>query len=80
LQFAGYRNCSHYVDGETDRPMPDVDRCGVVQIRPDGWHLIPVDADQAARRAFMSLLNVYPFTRDDSRIGAPLPVPEGMPS
>jgi hypothetical protein len=80
LQLAAYRGCSHWVDGETDRPMPDVDRCGVVHIRPDGWHLIPVEADATALRAFMSLLTVYPFTLDDSRIGAPLPVPEGTPA
>lgn len=80
LQLAGYRAASHYVDGETDLPMPEVDRCGVVQIHADGWHLIPIDVDSAAERAFMALLAVYPFTRNDDRIGAPLPVPEGIAS
>jgi hypothetical protein len=78
LQLAAYRGATHYVDGDADIPMPEVDRCGVVQIRPDGWHLFPVEADADAQRAFMALLTVYPFTRDDSRIGAPLPIPEGV--
>lgn len=76
LQLAGYAGCTHYVDGETDRPMPEIDRAGVVQIKPDGWHLFPVDLSQDVRRAFSALLTVYPTMRGVDAVGAPLPVPE----
>lgn len=78
LQMAGYLGCTHYVDGETDRKMPTIDRVGIVQIKADHWHLFPVDVTQDTRRAFSALLTLYPVRRGPSQIGAPLPVPESV--
>lgn len=78
LQMAGYLGATHYVNGEADTPFPAIDRVGIVQIKSNHWHLFPVTVDEPAQRAFSALLSIYPVRRGTTRVGAPLPVPEGV--
>lgn len=58
LQLAGYRYAEHVVvDGET-QPMPEVDRCGVIWVRADGYDLIPFEAGPAEFRQFLYVRQV----------------------
>lgn len=55
LQLAPYRCAERMVDPVTgeDRPMIDVDRCGIVQIYKDGtYRLVPVEADEPEYEVF----------------------------
>lgn len=54
-QLAPYRCAERMVDPITgeDRPMIDVDRCGIVQIYKDGtYRLVPVEADEPEYEIF----------------------------
>lgn len=79
LQQSGYRYTTHMhnEDGSEDLPMLEVDRVGIVWIRPDGWDVFPVRATAETFRAFVSLIPVYRFTRlkDTDVIAAPIPKP-----
>jgi hypothetical protein len=65
LQLAGYRYADFYLgaDGE-ELPMPEVDRCGCVWLRADGYDLIPVEADEEAWRTFLYAQEVAHFTQE----------------
>lgn len=47
LQLAAYRYATHYIgdDGEP-HPMPEVDWCGVIHVRADGYDVYPIRADE----------------------------------
>jgi hypothetical protein len=54
LQLAAYRNAETYLGPDAqEHPMPEVDRCGVVWIRADGYDLFPVQADVDTFRTFL---------------------------
>lgn len=57
LQLAGYRYGEVMlvtIDGEqTEIPMPQVTRCGVLWVRSDGYDLVPVTAGPAEFRVFL---------------------------
>lgn len=78
LQLAAYRHADFVgmADG-TEEPVPLVDRCGVLHLTPDGYHLIPVQAGEAELRFFRYVREVRSFLVDHSRdvIGAPLTAP-----
>jgi len=58
LQLAGYRYAEHaLIDGETV-PMPQVERCGVIWVRADGYDLIPFEAGPAEFRQFLYVRQV----------------------
>lgn len=53
LQLAAYRYADRYLDADGHpQDMPDVDVCGVIWVRADGYDLVPVQADHAALTAF----------------------------
>lgn len=78
LQATAYARATHVVVGELDEPMPRVDRCAALWVRPDAWELVPVKSDEATWNAFRYCLRVAAWLgqpRDDI-VGAPYPVPE----
>jgi hypothetical protein len=59
LQLAGYRNAETYIgaDGE-EHPIPEVDQCGVVWLRSDGYDLFPLEAGPDEFRIFLYALGI----------------------
>lgn len=58
LQLAGYRFAESMIDGETEIPMPQVDWCGVVWVRADGYDVYRFEADEAVHRVFLYAMQV----------------------
>jgi hypothetical protein len=83
LQLAAYRNATHLQvetkDGLADWPMPKVDECAALWVRPDGYELRPVRADAAAYLVFRSMLPVADWAswKPEQSIYDPVPVPAG---
>jgi hypothetical protein len=81
LQLAAYRHATH-VQVETpdelaDWPMPQVDECAALWVRPDGYELRPVRADRAVYDVFLAMRPVAAWSgwkREDS-VYDPVPVP-----
>ena len=76
LQAAAYRYASHMQGSNPaadDVPMVPVSSCGIVHVRPDGWQLIPVKADNETWQAFLATIPLYHFIRQarEAIIGAP---------
>jgi hypothetical protein len=62
LQLAAYRHAEVWLDDDgTGYDMPEVDMCGGVHVRADGYSLIPVEADVAQHRAFLYVAQVAQF-------------------
>jgi len=59
LQLAGYRYAETYIgaDGE-EHPMPEIDRCGVLWLRSDGYDFIPVDVGRDEFKVFLYTLGI----------------------
>jgi hypothetical protein len=68
LQLSAYRNGEFIglADG-TEAPMPQVDSCAVLHLRPDGYSLVPVVADEEVFRAFLFVREVFRFQESISR-------------
>ena len=64
LQLAAYQRAEAYIgpDGE-EKPMPQVERCGCVWLRADGYDLIPVDTDDNTFRTFLYAQQVARFAK-----------------
>jgi hypothetical protein len=83
MQLATYRHATHIqvetVRGLEDWPMPQVDECAVVHVRPDGWQLRPVRADRAMYDVFRSMLPVADWAswKTERSVLDPVPVPSG---
>lgn len=59
LQLAAYRNSETYLGPDMqEHPMPQVDRCGVVWLRADGYDLHPVEATPETFRVFLYALEI----------------------
>lgn len=65
LQLAGYRNAETYIgaDGQ-EHEMPEVDQCGVVWIRADGYDLYPFEAGPEEFRIFLYALGIARWRKD----------------
>lgn len=77
LQLAGYRYADKWVDGEgVEFDIPEVDRCGVVWVRADGYDLIPVEVGPAQHRQLLYAQQTARFV-DSSRdlVGEPIVPP-----
>lgn len=79
LQLAPYRCAERMVDPVTgeDRPMIEVDRCGIVQLYKDGtYRLVPVEADQPEYTIFQYVQQVALWL-DNNRtlVGQPIKPP-----
>jgi hypothetical protein len=80
LQLCGYKQATHVSIGGRDLVMPDVDRCGVLWVRPDGWELVPVEVTDDTWVVFRACLFIWQHwskVKRDDVVGAPLPVPDG---
>lgn len=75
LQLAAYRYADFISmpDG-SEIPMPDVDECFVLHLRPRSYKLIPVVADESIFRAFLYAQQVAHFVEHTSRevLGSPV--------
>jgi hypothetical protein len=59
FQLAAYRYATHMIDLDGDViSMPQVDRCGVIWLRADGYDLYPYDTDQSVWRQFLYIQQV----------------------
>lgn len=62
VQLAAYRRAEFYIDQHgSEHPLPDIDRCGVVWLRADGYDLYPVDAGESTYRLFRYAQQVAGF-------------------
>lgn len=78
LQEAGYGFADAWVDTDgTERPLPPVDRYGVVHLRPDRtYELLPLTVGERQFRQFLYAAEMVTFL-DEARdlVGEPIPVP-----
>jgi hypothetical protein len=66
LQLAAYRYADFYVDADfMEAAMPEVDACGVVWLRADGYDLHPVEAGPAQFRVFQMVAHVARYADRD---------------
>jgi hypothetical protein len=76
LQQSAYRFATHMqsTTGDQDEAMPAIARVGAVHVRPDGWQVVPLNADRDTWRAFLAAIDVYRFTRreKDEVVMAPI--------
>lgn len=78
LQLAGYRYADMWIDqstGET-HDIPEVEMCGAVWVRPDGYSLIPLEVTELQHRQLLYVQQVAAFdatSRD--LVGEPVPSP-----
>lgn len=62
LQLAAYRYADIYLDEHGDeQPMPEVEHCGVIWVRGDGYDLVPVTAGEGQHRQFLYCAQVAQF-------------------
>lgn len=62
LQLAAYRYAEFIVTPDGEIPMPEVDACGVLWLRADGYDLYEVKADPTVFRTFLYVQQVAAFT------------------
>jgi hypothetical protein len=68
VQLAAYRNAEFFLDADgREQPLPEVDFCGAVWLRADGYDLHPVAADDHAFRLFQYARAVALFNQDDKQ-------------
>lgn len=59
FQLAAYSHAEFYVDEDgTEKPIPQVDFCAAVHLRPDGYEVVPVKADDQTYKEFRHLAYV----------------------
>lgn len=77
LQMASYRFAEFGgMPNGTELPMPEVDECVGINLRPNGYKVVPVSADEAVFKVFLHVLQVARFQKEmDSLIGSPLAPP-----
>lgn len=62
LQLAAARFADFLLDeNDVPVPLPQVDAVGAVNLRADGYDLVPVEADEEAHRLFLYVLQVARF-------------------
>lgn len=65
LQLAAYRNAPDRIAPDGSRsPNVKGDSAAVLHIRPEGWKLVPVRADDEMFDIFVHLRHVFDYTRD----------------
>jgi hypothetical protein len=81
LQLAAYRYADGMLseDGESEEPIPEVDWCGVIWVRADGYDIYPYRADEFVFRQFLYVKQVADFFADQGPVsrlkGDALPPP-----
>lgn len=72
LQLAAYRYAEHLVDTSgAIGPVPDVDRCGAVWVRSDGYALQEVEAGPEQHRQFLYVAQVAEFSKNSRDLIGP---------
>lgn len=63
LQLAAYRYGEVYIrlPDASEEPLPEVDLCAALLLKPDGYSFVPVRADQQIWEAFLFVREVYRF-------------------
>jgi hypothetical protein len=66
LQLAAYRHAEHIVFADTgeERPMPEVDSCGVLHVRDGACTLYTLPAGDAEWEAFLACCRLYWYDRN----------------
>ena len=75
LQLAAYRYADHIIREDGGRiPMPKADGGAVLHVRPEGWKLVPVKADEQSMELFLHLREVFRYEKEWKRdvIGRPV--------
>lgn len=79
LQVTGYRFAEVWVDNDGGEHLIDelgIERCGVLWLRPDGYDLVPVAADETAFRSFLYAKEIAEFVEHGRElVGEPVPPP-----
>lgn len=76
LQLAAYRNAETYlVERGEEKPMPPVERTGVLWLRSDGYDLVPVEAGAEEFRIFLYALGIARWRDTESVVGEALAAP-----
>lgn len=65
LQLAAYAYAETYLDGDVERPLPNIDRAVAVWLRADGYDVYPVDISPSTFRTFLYAQQVAKFTTAD---------------
>lgn len=78
LQLAAYRYAEFYLDElDEEQPMLEVERCGIVWLRSDGYDVAPVEAGPRQFRQFLYVVQIAQFVDEaPSLIGDLLPHPK----
>jgi hypothetical protein len=82
LQLATYRHATHVQvvtdAGLEDRPMVAVDAVACVWVRPDGYEVIPVRADESSYDVFVHMLTVAAWVGEarEANVYDPVPIPK----
>jgi hypothetical protein len=65
VQLAAYRFADHIIREDGSRvPMPKADGGAVLHVRPEGWKLVPVRADEGLFEVFLHLREVFNYERE----------------
>jgi hypothetical protein len=75
LQLAAYRYADYIIRPDGGRvPMPEADAGAVLHVRPEGWSLVPIRADEKAFETFLHLRAIFEWERNEkgSVIGDPV--------
>lgn len=77
LQLAAYRNAETYLVGDTleEKPLPVVERTGVLWLRADGYDLVPVEAGAEEFRIFLYALGIARWRDSENVVGEALAAP-----
>jgi hypothetical protein len=74
IQLAAYRYADSIIRQDGGRvPMPESDGAAVLHVRPEGWKLVPVRADEAMFEVFLHLREVFNYEKEtrSSVVGTP---------
>jgi len=75
LQLAAYRYADRIIRADGDSvPMPEAQGGAVLHVRPEGWKLVPVKADEQSFELFLHLREMFRYEKEwkSDMIGAPV--------
>lgn len=65
IQLAAYRYAEYILRPDGSRvPMPKADGAAVLHVRPEGWKLVPVKADEEMFEIFLHLREVFRYDKE----------------
>lgn len=79
FQLAAYSHAEFWVSDDNpdaEQPLPDIDACAAVHLRPDGFDVIPVVANDDVYKQFRHIAHVSRIAKDmKSLVGPPADPP-----